>query len=329
MQEIRLGNGSLGTYVCIPRIEGASPLMCVGFEVRLRLPKGVTPEQALEAVKEIHSGLEGRSIRMGSAVVDPNYLPGGAHLRYEYRSFVDNRLSPSHSFQWLAGGFRQGVENTGSREVLHWTWDRRVRLRMSGNPTQVLVLGDLASCRLLDRIERNGKAAQNATSWNELFSRDKMRLFPKDTVCQLTGSAEGRHVEIEFLHGKWKGRRAWTPHVDWSFVSGGKEEKGAREQGPPLELIGWEWKRNAEGVRVDGAVKNLGDRTLWRVQAEVTWIDAQGKALGTQTCALAQASLEAGETVSFSGTMPFHTKMNTASIAFRDGEGQLLTHRLR
>ena len=328
-RSIRLNNGVAGRTVCLPRIEGSPPLLRAGYEVRLLLPPGLSSDQVLEAVKEIHSELEGRPIRSGSAVVDPRRLPSGAYLRYDYRTFLGEKPSPSHSFHWLAGGLRRGADTTVSKEVVHWTWPREVRLRMRGDPTHALVLEDLAACRVLDRIEENGKLPQNAASWNRLMAEDKMRLLPRDTVCRLTGAAEGRHAEVEFLDGKWRGRKAWTPHVDWSSLQPAGEGETAPEDGPPLELIGWEWRRSGERIKVDGAVKNLTRRTLSGVKARVTWFDGNGKAIGTKSCALARQTLRPGETASFSGTAPVHSRMESAAIAFLDEEGQAVPHRLK
>jgi hypothetical protein len=93
------------------------------------------------------------------------------------------------------------------------------------------------------------------------------------------------------------------------------EKKDQRPGGPRVEIADYTQEKNGATLVVRGKMRNVGQATAESLRMAVTAIDEKGQSIDGTNVSLSKGSLEAGQTVDFTGTMNVGDK-TVASLRF-------------
>jgi len=97
-------------------------------------------------------------------------------------------------------------------------------------------------------------------------------------------------------------------------------------QGKDIELLSWKWYEDYGYVKAEGQIKNISGRKLERVQALITWYDANGNMITSDRSYIEYNPVMPGQKSPFKVIERFNPLMKKASIDFVTWGGQSIPY---
>lgn len=166
-----------------------------------------------------------------------------------------------------------------------------------------------------DGIEKKAPAA-----------RPQSRIFAKKAGANIRSGPGTSHPAVAETLSEFQAFSLLEKTGEWYKVAEDRyihesvvltESEKARYDSAELLLLSWRWSHQHGYATAEGQLKNISNRRLENVQAVVTWLDASGNFITSDTGLVEYRPLLPGQTSPFRVMVPHNPAMKSARIDFK------------